>query len=106
MIPLIQERTEDTAIIIRTVCDEARDSRQQACEFREKALLELKKVADGVKSPPGSFERTMVETLNRHSTGMNELINNMHSAHSHTTTEVAAKLEALVGILVRMLTIG
>lgn len=63
-------------------------------------------MAAGVKSSPGSLERTMVETLNRHSTGMNELINNMHSAHSHTTAEVAAKLEALVGILVRMLALG
>ena len=106
MIPLIQERSEDTAITTRTIRDEARDSRQQAREFREKALLELTKVADGVNNSPGSLERTMVVTLNRHSTEMTELINNIHSAQSQTTAEMAAKLETLVGILVRMLTLG
>lgn len=48
----------------------------------------------------------MVVTLDRHSTGMKELINNMHSDHSQATAEVAAKLEALVGVLVRMFALG
>lgn len=63
-------------------------------------------MAEGVKSSPDSLERTMVESLNRHSTEMKELTNNAHSAHSRTTAEVAAKLESLVVILVRMLTLG
>lgn len=63
-------------------------------------------MVNGVESSSGSLERTMVVTLDRHSTGMKELINNMHSAHSQATAEVAAKLEALVGVLVRMFALG
>lgn len=63
-------------------------------------------MVNGVESSSGSLERTMVVTLDRHSTVMKELINNMHSDHSQATAEVAAKLEALVGVLVRMFALG
>ena len=80
--------------------DEARDSRQEARDFREKALLELTKVADRADSSPGSLERTIATTLTHHSAGMNQLTHDLQLAHSQNTGEVVAKLEALVGIIV------
>lgn len=94
--PLIQQQTEDTALAVRAVHDEAHDSRQDSLDFRAKVLMELTKLAERVDSSPTSLERTITMTLARHSAGMNQLQHDLQFAHSKGTGEVVAKLEAIV----------
>ena len=97
--PLLQQQTEDTALAVRAVHDEAHDSRQDARDFREKVLMELTKLANCVDNSPGGLERTINMTLDRHSAGMNQLQHELQFAHSKSTGEVVAQLEAIVCIV-------
>ena len=97
--PLIKRQNDATAIALRAVREEAHDFRQEARNFRQKALTELTKLADRVDSSPGSLERSIVTTLNRHGAGMGQLRNELQYAHSQDTNQIFAKLEAIVGVV-------
>ena len=95
----MQQQNDDTAITLRAVHQEAHDSRQEARNFREKALTELTALADRVRGSPNSLERTIAITLDRHSAKMTQLKHDLQFAHSQYTGEVVAKLEAIVGVV-------
>ena len=97
--PLIKQQNDATAISLRAVHEEAHDSRQEARQFREKALRELTKLADRVDGSPNGLERSIAISLSRYGAGMSQLKHDLQYAHSQDTNEVVAKLEAIVGVV-------
>ena len=97
--PLIKQQNDATAITLKTVHKEAHDSRQEARQFRDKALMELTKMADRVDSSPKSLERSIATSLNRHGAEMSQLKYDLQYAHSQDTNKVVAKLETIVGVI-------
>ena len=97
--PLIQQRTEDTAITVRAAYDEAHDSRQDALDCREKDLYGLTNLADRVDSSPSSLEMIIATTSDRHSARMNQSKHDFQFAHPQHNDEVVVKFQALIGII-------
>lgn len=79
--------------------DEARHSRQDSRKFWEEVLQELTNLADRAESSPRSLETTIAMTLDRQSTEMNQLKNDLQFTHSQYADEVVAKLKAMVGFI-------
>lgn len=100
-IPLIQGRTEDTAITVRTMHNDAHASRQDDREFRVKVLQGLTNLVNCVEGSSMSLETAIATTLERHSAERKHLEHDMHFAHSQQTGQMVAKLEAMVGFVLR-----
>ena len=99
-LPLIQQQSENTAITINAVHDEAQDSRRDFRDFRERALQGLTNLANQRENSPRSLETTIRMALDRYSAGINELREDLRSNHSQQTSHVNAKMEALVSNVV------
>ena len=87
---------------MRGVYDEARDSRQDARDFRARALHQLTDPANRVESSPNRLEATMTVTLGHHSAEMTRLKHDLHFFHSQQTSEILAKLEMNEGVVLNV----
>ena len=87
----------------RAVDHEANNSRQSTREFRETMLQELTKLANHVSTSSTSLETTISMTLDHHNARMNQMKHDLYFAHSQDSGEVVAKLEAIVGIVKKII---
>lgn len=95
----MKQQTESTAITVKAVHDETHDLRQDARNFQENMLQELTNLTNRAESSANSLEMVITRAISSYSAEMNQLQRDLQFSQSQDTGDVAAKLEAIVGIV-------
>ena len=96
-LPLIQQRTENTATTVRAMHNELHSSRREAQEYRKGVLQEMTDLANRANRSSRSPDTAITITLDSYSAEMNKLRHDLEVSQSQHAGEVIAKLEAMVG---------
>lgn len=96
-LPLIQQRTKNTANTVRAMHNELQSSRRETQDSRKGVLQEIADLANQANRSSRSLDSAITITLDSYGAKMNKLRHDLEVSQSQHTGEVIAKLEAMVG---------